>query len=112
MGKRPEGRQGHLERGDVPHGLRQPGQRLTELLVGQEGIEQVDVWHPALHIAVILAPNRLNRLPDVWRWYGHHRGAMGLRWHTPHLRSGTAAPREMPVAACRAGPGALRSHRR
>src|SRR5262252_4776000 len=95
-----EGRQGHLKRGDVPAGLGQRRQRLGKLCVWHEGIEQGDVRHPALHVAVMLTPDGLNGLPDVRWWHGHYRRVMGLRWHMSGLKPAAPGPRERPAAVC------------
>ncbi len=45
----------------------QPGDDLLrlKLIARIKRIEQINVWHPAVNLPIVLAANRLYRLPDV-----------------------------------------------
>src|SRR5439155_2296053 len=85
---------GHLKRREVPADLREHGERLAELSVCQEGVEQSDMGHPAVHVSIMLTPDGLYGLPDLRGWQGHHRRVIRLRWHTQCLRGYWAEGKE------------------
>ena len=61
--ERPKGRESHLKRSALPADFYQPGQGLAKVCAWHKGVQQGDMRHPTMDVAVMLTPDRLYRFP-------------------------------------------------